>query len=918
MGRIQTNVGITSGIDYGTLVDQLMEVSGIPRDNLVARTDELKAEQLAVTELTALLLSVQYTTDNLGKAEIFEEREATSSNSTLISASVTGSPVEGTYRFTPVRTAQSHQLLSSGIKSNTEALGGGSMSFRFGDHVERTTSLDTLNGGQGIDRGAIRITDRSGTSAEINLSTVQTIDDVLEAINSNTQINVSAETNGDAIRLIDRTGLTFSNLKVQEVGGGTTAESLGLLGIDAAENTADGNELVGLSRDLELDSLNDGNGISANPALPDIVYELRDGTSGVIDLSPIDNGSSDVEKEKTLGDVLDRINAAAPEKLRVEIAEDGKRLVVRDLTEGSETFRIKSAFDSQVAEDLGIAGESTDGEISGRRLLGGLKSVLLSSLGGQEGWGELGALELTDRSGATDTISLKGAETLEDVIKAINAAGVGITASVNAAKNGIQLADTTGGLASNLIVSSVDASGTAEKLGIAVDDAVETHNSGDLHQKIISQNTKLSDLNGGQGVRQGTIRITDSNGASASLDIDSEVETVGDLIREINRLAPSVYAEINETGDGIWIRDTAGGDGTLKVLDTNSTSAKDLHLTGGTVTKEIDGEEVQVVDGSTTFKIELDEDESFEDLIDRINDLGGGVQAMKFVDGSRNPYRLSLTSSATGSAGAMVVDMSSLGFDLQETVEASDALIVLGELNSAAAGVLVSSSDNDFYGVIDGVKLTVNEASTSAVTIDVTTSSVDMVANVQTMVDNFNKFRETLAGHTYYDPETDEGSVLTGDAAALRLEIDTANFFSGRFFGAGSIQSLAEIGIDVNPDGTLAFDSTVLKQRFATDREALVEFFTKEETGFSAKFKSLAEQLTDQDSSLMTSRYLALGQKIQQNEEKIEWMEEGLEAKRNRLMIEFYRMELAITKLQSNMSYLDSIQYIGTTSSDDE
>ena len=89
MGRIQTNVGITSGIDYGSLVAQLMEISAIPRDNLATRTDKLKEEQYAITELTALLLSVQYATDNLGKKDLFEKRQTTSS-SDLISATVTG------------------------------------------------------------------------------------------------------------------------------------------------------------------------------------------------------------------------------------------------------------------------------------------------------------------------------------------------------------------------------------------------------------------------------------------------------------------------------------------------------------------------------------------------------------------------------------------------------------------------------------------------------------------------------------------------------------------------------------------------------------------------------------------------------------------------------------------------------------
>lgn len=914
---IQTTVGISSGIDYGTLVDQLMEISAIPRDNLTTRTELLQQEQYAVTELTALLLSVQYVSDNLGESDIFETRTASSSNTSLISATVTGDPIEGTYRFTPVRTAQQHQLLSSGVKSKTESLGGGTMTFRFGSHVERAMSLDLLNEGQGIDRGSIRITDRSGASAEIDLSTVQTIDDVLDAINGSTQLNVTAQANGDRIQLVDHTGLELSNLKVQEVGNGTTAESLGLAGIDVAQSTADGDDLIHLSRDLELDFLNDGNGVTRDPALPDILYTLRDGTTGSIDLTPINKGSSGVDEENTLGDVLDRINAAEPDKLRVEISEDGERLIVRDLTTGDGKTTIESMFGS-VAEDLGIAGESTDGVISGGRLLGGLKSVLLTSLGGKDGLGELGTLELTDRTGATDTISLAGAETLDDVIQAINDAGVGITASVNEAKNGIQLTDTTEGLASNLIVASADATGTAEKLGLAIDEAVDTHNSGDLHQQVVSHNTKLSDLNGGSGVRQGTIRITDSNGAGANLKIDSSVETVGDLIRAINRLAPDVHAEINETGDGIWIRDMAGGGGTLQVADINSSSAADLHLTGGMVTKEIDGEDVQVVDGSTTVKIELDEDESLEDLISKINAQGGGVQAMSFVDGSRNPYRLSLTSSMAGSAGAMVVDMSSLGFELQETVAASDALMVLGDVGSAANGILVSSSDNTFDGVIEGVRLTVNGASNTAATITVDTSTTDLVANVQTFVDNYNRYREALAGYTYYDPDTEEKSILTGDSTALRLEVDVGNLLSGRFAGAGSIQSLGEIGIDIEADGTLTFDSTVLKELFETDRDAVEKFFTTEETGFSAKFGALVKQLTDQDNSLTTSRYLALGQKIEENTAKIEWMDERLKTKRELLLTQFYQMELAITKMQSNSTYLDSISYIGMPSSSDE
>ena len=95
---------------------------------------------------------------------------------------------------------------------------------------------------------------------------------------------------------------------------------------------------------------------------------------------------------------------------------------------------------------------------------------------------------------------MSAAETLQDVIEAINASGVQITARVNQARNGIELRDASGQLSGNLIVANGDAANTADKLLIAIDNAVNSVNSGDLHLKVIGLNTKLADLNGGTGV----------------------------------------------------------------------------------------------------------------------------------------------------------------------------------------------------------------------------------------------------------------------------------------------------------------------------------------------------------------------------------------------------------------------------------
>lgn len=73
--------------------------------------------------------------------------------------------------------------------------------------------LERVNGGEGVERGVIRITDRRGRIAELDLTdrSIETVGDVVAGINSLGNIKVSASINagGDAIILLDTSGLPF-------------------------------------------------------------------------------------------------------------------------------------------------------------------------------------------------------------------------------------------------------------------------------------------------------------------------------------------------------------------------------------------------------------------------------------------------------------------------------------------------------------------------------------------------------------------------------------------------------------------------------------------------------------------------------------------------------------------------------------
>lgn len=618
MGRITSSVGLISGLQIEETVTQLMAVAARPRDLLKARTDALKQEQAALDTLGSRLLAFQFAVNKLKAATVYTAREATSSNKDVLQVSLpaSGAPPVGTFQVRPVQLASAQQLVSQGFDSSTTGLGSGAFSFRFGGFMDRGVSLDELNGGAGVPRGKIRITDRNGDSAVIDLTYARTVDDVIRAVNESLDVAVTASTNGDALVLTDSSGGS-GNLSVNEVGGGTTAAGLGLAGVSVAATTATGSDILRLHGGTKLASLNDGLGVhTTKTGVADLDVTFSDGSTLAIDLHDV----------TTLGDVVAQINAASPAKLAAAISADGRRLELSDLTGGAGDFTVENGVASRAATDLGIETTSSAATIVGDRLIAGLKDTLLASLNGGEGLGALGQISITDRDGGPVVVDLAPAETLGDVINLINASGAEVVAAVNSARNGLVIADASGG-SGNLVVASADAADAAAKLGIVIDQAAGSVNSGALRRQTIGQATLLASLNGGKGVAIGDLEIIDTAGVRKTVDLNSmnnPARTVGDVIDGINASVPGVEARINDSGDGIILVDAAGGTGNISVKDMSGNIAQSLNLTRASKTIDVNGAPTQVIDGTTSFTVDLDDLDVSSDAI-ALSSLKGGA-----------------------------------------------------------------------------------------------------------------------------------------------------------------------------------------------------------------------------------------------------------------------------------------------------
>ncbi len=443
MGRIQSSIGLATGTDIAGTVDKLIALSAGPMNRLNARTENLKKEQTAITELTTLVIGVQLSGTKLNAASQFQARKATSSKEAALTVTSTAEASVGAYKAKVVRTAATHAVQSKSLATNsTTALGlTGQINVRAGGFIDTSVALKDLNQGLGVQKGAIRITDRAGNVEDIDLSSANTIDDVISAINNATKVRVSATTSGDSIQLRDLTGATATNLRVTEVGNGETAADLGLRGIDVAASSATGTDIYGDIADTQptglrgvpLAKLAGGNGISG---LTSVTITTTDGSSRSVDLS----------SATTTQDVVQLLNDSGL-KIDARLNDSATGFRIRDLSGGSaNSFSITSS--DATATKLGIASNTNTRVIEGTDLQRQFidRNTKLSSL--RQGRGiDGGIFTIVNSNKQQSTVDLTDANklTVGDLIDGINQTNISVTASINKTGDGIELRDSSNG-----------------------------------------------------------------------------------------------------------------------------------------------------------------------------------------------------------------------------------------------------------------------------------------------------------------------------------------------------------------------------------------------------------------------------------------------------------------------------------------
>lgn len=329
-------------------------------------------------------------------------------------------------------------------------------------------------------------------------------------------------------------------------------------------------------------------------------------------------------------------------------------------------------------------------------------------------------------------------------------------------------------------------------------------------------------------------------------------------------------------------------------------------------------------------------DRSLDGVRKAINDdprLKGLVQANLIQDG--DGARLSINTIGTGDESRFTVSMSDAPLD------PSGAAITPANLKSAFSsddydpadmqtsldariliegGIERRSSTNVFNEVVTGVNITLkagaasldNKTGTLAVTAD--------TAEIKNRINNFVKAYNDVVIHlneAKKGPLSNE-SVLRSIESSLRNELLTPTGEDGDLSNTLSVlgvKTFVERGGDANnpssSNGTLQLDNATLDKLLAEDFDQLAYIFGDEETGYAARFSSLAAQLTSTTTingqlqkGLIQSRNEGLGLEVKRIETRIESTEMRLKSFEERLYAQFSAIEGLVANMNSMGSYI--------------
>lgn len=234
---------------------------------------------------------------------------------------------------------------------------------------------------------------------------------------------------------------------------------------------------------------------------------------------------------------------------------------------------------------------------------------------------------------------------------------------------------------------------------------------------------------------------------------------------------------------------------------------------------------------------------SLSDIRDAINSANAGVKANLVYVGAAG-YKLTVTANDTGATSSIRLttmdannnvltnntDLAKLSFDPTKTAGAGNEFsvnTVAQDAKFTIDGLALTRSTNSVSDAITGVTLSIGNTLDTNTTLTVSKDTASVQSALTAFIKSYNDLNSQLRDLTAFNASTKQSSVLTGDSGARGMQSALRSMISYRQAGGiGIAHSLSDLGVSMQRDGSLLFDSSKLSNALASPNTDVAALFT--------------------------------------------------------------------------------------------
>jgi flagellar hook-associated protein 2 len=309
-------------------------------------------------------------------------------------------------------------------------------------------------------------------------------------------------------------------------------------------------------------------------------------------------------------------------------------------------------------------------------------------------------------------------------------------------------------------------------------------------------------------------------------------------------------------------------------------------------------------------------------IVDQINGSTSSPVYAAMVTNANGDQRLVLSSRTTGEASRFSVSSSTLTADAAYD---SPAGTLDAQYHLDGSATVLTSPTNQIDNAVAGLRLTLKGVTTSPVSVTVGAPDVNrdaITTKIQAVVDAYNAVVDDARTYITTKPQTTSSSdstttpdptvgILFGDTGLTSMLSNLRSGLRQTLSGVSGITKLADLGIDVPPatGSTPSADATAGKFSLNADKlaTALNGDWTKVSSfldAFSTQVTTLVGAQTGKATSSLDARVAGDDKRLGKLTDQLSQVQLRLDSEQTRLKAQFAAMEAALSKAQSEQSWL--------------